>query len=320
MIKSKTIYNAVFLIGLASVIGIGYSFVVQDSEVMKDEEEIFKTPKISGEESDPKDDYSIYSLEIPEDLSFAGESVPLKDPDIYERMDRELLVNTYWQSNAILLIKRAKKYFPIIEPILKENNVPDDFKYLAVAESGLQQVTSPAGAKGFWQIMKGTGREYGLEINSNVDERYHIEKATKVACEYLKKAKEKFGSWTLAAASYNAGMAGISKQMERQKESEYYNLILNNETERYVFRIIALKEILSEPENYGFNIDENHMYKFVPTKIIQVDTAITDIPNFAKSYGLNYKQFKIHNPWMRDSYLLNSTRKVYEIKIPLDTE
>ena len=165
-------------------------------------------------------DYKIYAIPIPEKMDFAGEKVPLSNPDIKERMDRELLVNTYWQSNGLLLIKRANKYFPIIEPLLEKYGIPDDFKYLAVAESGLQNNVSHAGAAGFWHFMKATGKEYGLEINSYVDERYHIEIATRVAAEYLIKAKERFGSWTLAAASYNAGISGISKQQNRQLVSD----------------------------------------------------------------------------------------------------
>jgi hypothetical protein len=307
MNKKKIIYNTIFGIGLISILGIVYSFVNQNSQSE------FSNP--NPEKSFEKN-YNVFSLKLPDQMSFAGEPVPLDEPDVYERMDRELLVNTYWQSNGILMIKRARKYFPIIEPILKANGVPDDFKYLAVAESGLTDVVSPAGATGFWQIMRGTGQEYGMEINSNVDERYHIEKSTQVACEYLKDAKEKFGSWTMAAASYNMGMAGLENQMERQNISGYYNLLLNSETERYVFRILAIKEVLSDPEKYSFNIDESHHYKQIKTKTIQVDTAITDIPAFARKFGLNYKQFKIHNPWMRDNFLLNSTGKLYQIKIP----
>ncbi len=311
MKKTKFFYNSIFGIGLISIIIIGYSFISQSSksDYYKDD------PEKSFENN-----YNVFSLEIPKQISFAGEPVPLDEPDIYERMDKELLVNTYWQSNGILMIKRSRKYFPIIEPILKANGVPDDFKYLAVAESGLTDIVSPAGATGFWQIMKGTGQEYGMEINSNVDERYSIEKSTQVACEYLKDAKEKFGTWTMAAASYNMGMAGLENQMERQDMTGYYNLLLNSETERYVFRILAIKEVLSNPEKYSFNINENHHYKQIKTKTIQVDTAITDIPAFAKKFGLNYKQFKIHNPWMRDNYLLNRSGKVYQIKIPLKGE
>lgn len=274
-----------------------------------------------AQEADPRSlvhDYNVYALSVPEKLDFAGEAVPLSNPDIHERMDRELLVNTYWQSNGLLLIKRAHKYFPIIEPILKKNGVPDDFKYLAVAESGLDQVVSPAGATGFWQIMEGTGKEYGLEINENVDERYHIEKSTKVACEYLKEAKERLGSWTLAAASYNAGMYGIERQQERQDVTKYYDLLLGSETSRYVFRILALKQILSNAHAYGFNFQEEDLYTLVPTKKVEVDSAVADFPKFARGFDINYKILKIHNPWLREDHLNNDSKKRYLIKIPLE--
>lgn len=260
--------------------------------------------------------YNIYALDLPENINFAGEPVPVSDPDVYERMDRELLVNTYWQSNGLLLIKRAHKYFPVIEPILKENGVPDDFKYLAVIESGLQNVVSPANATGFWQILKETGKEYGLEVNENVDERYHLIKSTEAACKYLKKAKERFGSWTLAAAAYNAGQAGISNQLDRQKTSGYYDLLLGEETGRYVFRILAVKEILSNPAKYGFNFEKDHLYTFVPTYPVEVDTSISDFADFAKNYDINYKILKIHNPWLRETKLNNFSKKKYYIEIP----
>ncbi|WP_066224890.1 lytic transglycosylase domain-containing protein [Formosa haliotis] len=261
-------------------------------------------------------DYKIYALQMPEKLDFAGEAVPLSDPDIYERMDRELLVNTYWQSNALLLFKRAHKYFPIIEPILKKHGIPDDFKYLAVIESGLTNAVSPAGARGFWQIMKGTGRDFGLEVNDNVDERYHLEKATEVACEYLKQSKERFGTWTEAAAAYNAGNAGVARRLDEQQVSDYYDLLLGEETGRYVFRIIALKEIMSNPLKYGFNFREKDLYSAVPTYTVKVDTAVTDFAKFAKGFGINYKILKIHNPWLREPHLNNGSRKLYEIEIP----
>ena len=262
-------------------------------------------------------DYKIYAIPIPEKMDFAGEKVPLSNPDIKERMDRELLVNTYWQSNGLLLIKRANKYFPIIEPLLEKYGIPDDFKYLAVAESGLQNNVSHAGAAGFWHFMKATGKEYGLEINSYVDERYHIEIATRVAAEYLIKAKERFGSWTLAAASYNAGISGISKQQNRQLVTDsYYDLVLNDETSRYLFRILAFKEILSNPHKYGFNYRESDLYKPIPTYKVKVDTAVTDFALFAKEFKINYKILKIHNPWLRDNFLKNSSGKQYFIDIP----
>lgn len=269
-----------------------------------------------GKEQPILNDYNVYALEMPEDLNFAGEAVPVENPDIYERMDRELLVNTYWQSNGLLMFKRAQKYFPIIEPILEKNGVPSDFKYLAVIESGLTNAVSPAGARGFWQIMKTTGRENGLEVNSNVDERYNLELATEVACNYLKKAKEKLGSWTLAAAAYNAGNAGISKRLNEQHVDNYYDLLLGEETGRYMFRIVALKEILNNPTKYGFNFNKDHLYKPIPTYKIEVDTAVTDFTQFAERFGINYKVLKLHNPWLREKHLNNKSRKMYQIEIP----
>lgn len=261
-------------------------------------------------------DYNVYALPLPEKMDFAGEPVPLNDPDVRERMDRELLVNTYWQSNGLLLFKRANKYFPLIEPLLKKYCLPDDFKYLAVAESGLEYRSSPAGASGIWHFMKGTGLEYGLEINDYVDERYNLEKATMVAAEYLKKSKERFGSWTMAAASYNAGVYGMTKQMDRQKQTDYYDLLLNEETSRYVFRILALKEILTHPKQYGFNFREKDLYHNIPTYTVMVDTAVADWAEWVKPFGINYKILKLHNPWLRDTYLKNASRKKYFIEIP----
>lgn len=260
--------------------------------------------------------YRISAIDIPADLNFAGERVPQHDPEVMERIDREFLVNTYWQSNAVLLMKRAHKYFPVIEPILAKNGIPDDFKYLAVAESGLTNVVSPAGATGFWQIMSETGREYGLEINANVDERYHLEKSTEVACEYLNKWKKKYGSWTLTAAAYNAGPGGINKYMRIQQVDDYYDLLLGEETGRYVFRIMAIKEILSNPEKYGFHLEKEDMYTAAPTFTVEVDEAVASFADFAQKYEINYKILKRHNPWLREPRLNNGSRKKYTIKIP----
>jgi len=261
-------------------------------------------------------DYNVYALQVPDYLDFAGEPMPLKNPDILERMDKELLVNTYWQSNGLLMFKRAQKYFPIIEPILAKNGIPDDFKYLAVIESGLTDARSPAGASGFWQIMKATGRENGLEVNDNVDERYNLEMATQVACDYLNKSKEKLGSWTNAAAAYNAGNYGISKRLDTQKVDNYYDLLLGQETGRYVFRIVALKEILSHPKKYGFNFRSKDLYSTIPTYKVGVDTVVNDFAQFAKKFSINYKILKIHNPWLRENKLNNVSRKQYFIEIP----
>ncbi len=261
-------------------------------------------------------DYNVYALPIPAKLDFAGEPVPLHNPDIRERIDRELLVNAYWQSNGLLLFKRANKYFPLLEPLLKKYGLPDDFKYLAVAESALEYKSSPAGASGIWHFMKGTGLEYGLEINEYVDERYDLEKATMVAAAYLKKSKDKFGSWTMAAASYNAGVGGMNKQINRQKETSYYDLLLNDETSRYVFRIIAIKEIMTHPEQYGFNFRQKDLYATIPTFKIKINGPVEDWSEWVKQYGINYKILKIHNPWLRDTYLKNSSGKEYFIEIP----
>ena len=260
--------------------------------------------------------YNIKALKIPNGLSFAGEKVPTELDDIKERMDRELLVNTYWQSNGLLLIKRAHKYFPLIEPLLKKYGIPDDFKYLAVAESGLENNSSPAGASGFWHFLKSSAKEYGLEVNQNVDERYNLEKSTKVAAEYLKKSKKRFGTWTLAAASYNAGNARIARNLKKQQVTNYYDLLLNSETSRYVFRIVALKEVLSNPRKYGFEFEEDDLYNLPDIKTVKVDTVITNIASFAKKFKTNYKELKLNNAWLRENKLNNKSRKLYKIKIP----
>ena len=261
--------------------------------------------------------YKIKALKLPTNLNLAGERVPIEIPDIRERMDRELLVNTYWQSNGLLLIKRANKYFPILEPLLEKYGLPDDFKFLALAESAFIDETSSVGAAGMWHFMKATGKEYGLEINSNVDERYNIEKSTMVAAEYLKKSKEKLGSWTLAAAAYNAGNYGVSSRLKTQEVDSYYDVLLPDETERYVFRIIALKEVISNPVKYGFVFDESDLYTLPETKTVKVDTAIANIALFAKKFGITYKELKLHNAWLRENKLNNKSRKEYEIKIPI---
>lgn len=275
-----------------------------------------EAPSDEVQEKKMINDYNVYALPMPEELDFAGESVPLEIPDVYERMDRELLVNTYWQSNTLLLIKRANKYFPVIEPILAEYGVPDDFKYLAVIESSLTNAVSPAGARGFWQFMESTGKEYGLEINDNVDERYNLEKSTRVAAEYFKKSKERFGNWTLAAAAYNAGNYGVDKQRDRQDVRNYYDLLLGEETGRYVFRILALKEIMENPKKYGFNFRQKDLYPVIPSYEVKVDTPVTDFAKFAKDLGINYKILKIHNPWLREAHLNNKSGKEYILEIP----
>lgn len=259
----------------------------------------------------------VKAIDLDKSYNLAGEVIPKDNFDAMERLDRELLVNSYWHSNTVQNIKLANRYLPVIEKVLAENGVPDDFKYLAVAESSLRNATSPAGAKGLWQFLKGTAKEYGMEVNSEVDERYHVEKATKAACKYLKKQKERFGSWTLAAASYNMGASRLSKEIAKQRADTYYELNLNLETARYVFRIVAIKEILSNLESYGFQIETGQLYKPLDDYInIPVEGAVANWGDFAKKHGTNYRMLKIYNPWLSSSSLTNKSGKKYLIRVP----
>lgn len=265
---------------------------------------------------DFKSGYKIFALDLPKNIDFAGEKVPMNNFDVRESLDRELLVSTYYQSQTLLVHKRANRWFPVIEPILKRYNVPDDFKYLAVIESNLTNVVSPAGAVGYWQIIEATGKKLDLEINEDVDERYNVEKSTEAACKYLLEAYKVFGNWTITAASYNMGIEGISKQIENQKQSSYYDLLLNQETARYIFRILAAKEILLHPKNYGYNFRKKDVYSFIPTERIKIDTSIANLADFAIAKEVNYKILKIFNPWLRKNFLNNKTKKVYTILLP----
>jgi len=261
--------------------------------------------------------FQFTSVDLPDSLSFAGEDVPLEYFDVSESFDRELLSNTYFHSQTIRLIKLAPRYFSIIEPILKEKGIPDDFKYLAVAESNLDpRAVSPASAVGLWQFLKETAREYGLEVNSEVDERYHIEKSTYAACDFFLDSYKKFGSWALVAASYNGGRSFILQQIERQKTNNYFDLLLGEETGRYIFRILALKTIMENPEKYSFSIKNNEKYPLIPTKNVKVTGAVKDFADFAKTHGTNYKILKKFNPWLREAFLTNKTGKEYVIKVP----
>jgi membrane-bound lytic murein transglycosylase D len=261
--------------------------------------------------------YQVKSIKLPDSVIFAGERMPLENFDTRESLDRELLTSTYRHSSTILIIKRAKRYLPIIEKILSEYNIPDDLKYLTMAESELSNMISPAGATGFWQIMENTGREEGLEINSEVDERYNLEKSTRFACNYFLKSYAKYGNWTLSAASYNGGRNSIDEQIEIQGEYNYYDLLLNEETARYIFRVVAYKIISNDPELYGFMIDKNDLYPEIPVVEVKVDTAVTSFADFAKKFGTNYKTLKLLNPWLRKPYLTNKSRKEYIIKLPV---
>ncbi len=264
----------------------------------------------------PDDYLNAVSLSLPEQLTFAGDSVPLHIPDVRERLDRELHINTYWHSSTIFLIKRANKWLPQMEQILKENGIPDDFKYLAAIEGGFMNEVSPKEAVGFWQIRKDAGKEFGLEISKTVDERYDPIKSTEAACRYLKKAYDKFGNWTNVAASYNRGMSGLARAIDNQKIDNYYDLMLNEETSRYVFRILAIKEIFENPKKYGFNISNEHLYEAETLRYVQVDNDIKDLVKFANDQGINYKLLKRHNPWLRDDKLNVKRGKSYQIALP----
>jgi membrane-bound lytic murein transglycosylase D len=262
--------------------------------------------------------YAVYSLHMPDKLEFAGERIPLEYFDIKEGLDRELHINTYWQSQTIFLIKRANRYFPEIEAILKEEGIPDDFKYLAVAESGLTNTVSPANAVGFWQILKNTANDYGLGMNKEIDERFNLEKSTHAACQFLKDSYKIYGNWALSAASYNMGRQGLSKLIETQKENNYFNLALNEETSRYLFRILAIKLIIERPDLYGFHISKSDLYPPLKYNVITIDSSISNLADFAKSKNTNYKLLRLFNPWLRENSLTNMNRCKYSMRIPVD--
>ena len=307
MIKpgSKTIFAAFILI---SIIILALTNV-KGSRVLSD------TP---AAEASPDTAIFVKPYRLPENVTFAGEKMPLDNFDTRESLDREILTSAYRHSSTILIIKRANRYLPVIEKILKENDIPDDFKYLAAAESEYSNMISPAGATGFWQIMEATGREQGMEINSVVDERYDVEKSTQFACDYFRKSYERFGNWTLAAASYNGGRTAMDEQIRIQNQSNYYDLLLAEETARYIFRAVAYKLIISDPDNYGFTIENDELYPELKYFEVKVDSAITDFSEFARQYGTNYKLLKFLNPWLRKPYLPPRPNKEYFIKIPAE--
>ena len=256
------------------------------------------------------------SFEIPESLAFAGEKVPLQHYDVRESLDREMLVNGYFHSRTLFVLKKTKRYFSVIEPILHEYGIPDDFKYLAMAESDLDNVVSPAKAVGIWQLLEGTAKEYGLEVNSYVDERYDLAKSTEAACKYILDARETFGSWTLAAAAYNMGSNNLQLQIDKQKVHNYYDLLLNDETARYMYRVLAQKMLVENPGYFGFQVREDEYYPVIKTYNLEVDNAIPDLAEFALQHSINYKILKQLNPWLRQNSLPENTRKVYAIAIP----
>jgi hypothetical protein len=256
------------------------------------------------------------SFDLPKEISFAGEAVPLNIPDVRERLDKELQINCYLHSNTIFLIKRAHRWLPQMEEILRKYGIPDDFKYLPLIESNLLNVTSYRDAVGYWQILESSGKELGLEITKEVDERYDPLKATEAACKYLKKAYNKFGDWALVAASYNRGMGGMERALDDQHVKSYYDLYLNDETSRYVFRILAIKHIIENPVKYGFKIESRHLYQQEELRYVEVTETVKDLISFSLEQGINYKLLKRHNPWLREDKLTVKKGRVYKIAIP----
>jgi hypothetical protein len=259
--------------------------------------------------------YHVYSLPLPDHMVFANQKINLTEYDVKERFDRELLTNVYWQSQTLLMLKRANRFFPVIERILKEEGIPDDMKYVGLIESGLLNVVSPAGAAGFWQMLDKTGKQYGLTVNEEVDERYHLEKATVAACKYFKEAYTEFNDWSLVAASYNMGIDGVKKQMQNQYGNTYFDLYLNTETSRYLFRILALKEIAEHTQRYGFYIPRSHLYAPIPVKKIQINASIDDLAKWAVEQHTTYKTVKLLNPWLRKNTLTVRSGEMFEVSL-----
>jgi hypothetical protein len=260
----------------------------------------------------------VRSVNLDKDFDFCGEKLPMDNWDVRQRLDAELLRNVYYHSQTILALKRANAIFPIIEPILKEEGVPDDLKYLAVAESALSNAVSPAGARGVWQFMKETAASYGLEVSAEVDERYHLEKATRAACKYMKREKERLGSWTLAAAAYNGGPGRIGEEMAKQRAKSFYELNLaSDETMRYPFRIVAIKEVMENPAEYEYDVADNHLYPPQTSyRTLEVSGPVANWGDFARENGTNYRMLKLYNPWLVDSKLTNKEGKKYLVRLP----
>jgi membrane-bound lytic murein transglycosylase D len=300
------------------VAGVGVGLIIANLFISSDTIKTNESKKTNSTENVVP--YKVFQPYIPDTLTFCGEIVPLENFDVYEALDFELIANTYRHSSTIIYIKRANRYFPEIEKTLLKHGIPDDFKYLCVAESGIANVVSPAGAAGFWQFMKATAGEYNLKVDKEVDERYNHEKSLLAAIQYLHKAHTYFGSWTLAAASYNMGMGGLKKDVDFQRVKTYWDLDLNQETARYVYRILALKLIMSNPELYGFDLAEDDLYREIETVEITIDSTISDLVQFAFDNGTNYKMLKYFNPWITGKSLLNTARKEYTIVLPANGE
>lgn len=305
------------LIGAFVGIAIFIGYAVSGNNATNNTEQLSVSTDTLRTLADDVNTIRYFAAKMPASVSFAGEPVPLDDEEVRERLDRELTVNGYWHSNMIQNLKLANRWFPVIEKVLKENNIPDDFKYLAIAESGLRNVISPSDAHGYWQFLKGTGLQYGLIINAEVDERYDMEKSTLAATKYLKDAYKKFGNWTLAGASYNAGMGSIEGAVSYQKENAYYDLYLKDETSRYIFRALAYKIIFENTQKYGFFLTKEDLYNPLEYKTVKVDSTITDLADFAQKHNTNYKMLKYYNPWLRSTLLTVKKGETYTFKLPL---
>jgi len=302
--------------GKAFLLGAGISFILMlGTQVFLGS----RHPETVEKNHNMSERQLILAFEYPDKMQFSGELVPVHEPDVHERLDKEIQVNAYWQSNTLLLIKRSHRWKNQIVKILKEEGLPEDFYFLAVAESGLSNLVSGKGAKGFWQFIPETAKQYGLTVNENIDERMDAEKATRAACKYLKESYSRFGSWTMAAAAYNMGNGGISSAIRVQQAGNYYDLYLNQETSRYVFRILALKLILSDPEAFGFKVFQRDLYKSYRTRKIEVKTSIPDLASFAAAHNCNYKTLKILNPWLLQNKLTIEGGRVFELLLPEST-
>ncbi|MHB8580078.1 MAG: lytic transglycosylase domain-containing protein [Ignavibacteriaceae bacterium] len=307
--EKKEVRSKIFIFALGVTAVFAFFIIAGISKLQDTKSKIFTGNTIES--------LKITSPEIPSELNFAGEKVPLNNFEVKERIDRELIVNTYWFSSTILGMKRANRWFPVIVPILKKYKVPEDFKYLPLIESNLSNTTSYAGAVGFWQFTEEPAKKYGLEINDEVDERYNVEKSTEAACKYLLDAYSELNSWTLAAASYNMGLNGINKLILKEKADNYYNLLLSEETSRYVARILAMKIIFSDPHKYGYYLEPGDFYPPLKTTDVTIDSSIDNWADYAISHGINYKTLKYYNPWLRDISLKNKNNETYILKMPV---
>jgi membrane-bound lytic murein transglycosylase D len=309
-IDLKSIIRPFFYVSAILIILVVIFNLFSYSAYQVDEKKQYKT--------EIADNYGVYAFPCPDSAIFLGERVPFENFDVRESFDLELHKIAYWHAEMLLYFKRANRYFPVIEPILKKNNIPDDFKYVCINESGLTNAVSPAKAEGFWQFMSATAKQYNLEVSDEVDERYNLVKATEAACKFLKDKYSKFGNWTITAASYNVGDSGINRFMNYQGEKSYYDLALITETGRYIYRALAIKLIMENPKAYGFNFNKKDLYPVIETKQVEVDSTIADLAVFAKKEGTNYKMLKYFNPWLRDKKLTNKSKKKYVIDIPVE--